>query len=245
MTRSGAAAPAHDPADATASLVWVDARQAIVLRWERGATTVTRRESDVPGHHHSTGHVRHDPSPGSGIAGPPRAAGESHRLEHLARFIDDVASAVPTDGDVMVIGPGTVHERLADRLHVLDVRHGGHRSVEREASEPLTERQLIARLRTLAGSPKPRRIHASPARVTVPARRASGSPARRPGRGFDPGIRRRPEAGFDEQPFGDDEPTEDLEDAGLVDADRVVTAGGAPGGAVVVSGADPGSPRST
>ena len=209
MTRVASAAPVDDPADATTTLVWVDAREAIVLRWERGAIAVARRESDVPSHHHSTGHVRHDPSPGSGSAGPPRTAGESHRLEHLARFVDELAGALPVEGDVTVIGPGTVHERLAERVRDLDTRHGHRRTVESEASGPATERQLIARLRGLAGSPAPRRIRAHPNRSTTPSRRASGAPATGPGRPAARAPRRRPAIAVDEEGFGDDEARDD------------------------------------
>lgn len=199
MTRSGAAAPVHAQSGGVANLVWVDARQAIVLHWEGGSATVRHLESDVPSHHHSTGHVRHEPFVGGPGAGSPRSAGETHRLEHLARFVDHVAAAVPTAGDVLVVGPGTVHERLAERLRALDAHDGADRKVDRQASGPRTERQLIARLRDLAGAPPRRRARPNPFRAWALVRRASGALGRVARRPFDRDARRRPLAGTDEE----------------------------------------------
>ncbi len=53
--------------------------------------------SDVPAHHRATGHVRHDAAVRPG-GGAPKAAGEPHRLEHLAQFVDDVANRLPATG---------------------------------------------------------------------------------------------------------------------------------------------------
>jgi len=220
MTRSGAGAPTRTGPAIVTSLVWIDARKAIVLHWEGTSATVQRLESDVPGHHHSTGHVRRDPSAGSGGAGPPRAAGESHRLEHLARFVEEVASAVASTGDVLVVGPGTVHEHLVERLRAWDAGRDGARSIGSEASGPQTERQLVARLRSLAGSPPRRRIRSSPPRMATRIRRASGALGRAAGRALERDARQRPDLGpageaLDDEPIEEERIREGAPDEGL------------------------------
>ncbi|MBI2781373.1 MAG: hypothetical protein HYX55_06215 [Chloroflexi bacterium] len=136
------------------TLVWIDAREARIVRWADESAHVERLESDVPSHRQSSGQVRHDPRvrPGGG-GGSAATSGEPRRLEHLARFLEAVADRVP-DGDLQLIGPGTVHEHLARVVRDADPR--GIRHIETAASAPLTDRQLIARLRRLVGH-EPRR----------------------------------------------------------------------------------------
>lgn len=142
------------PHDRPVTLVWIDAREARIVRWVDDAAQVERIESDVPSHRKSSGHVRHDPSirPGGG-GGTAATAGEPRRLEHLTRFLETVAARLP-DGDLELIGPGTTHEHLAQVVRDADRR--GARHIETAASAPRTERQLVARLRQLAGH-EPRR----------------------------------------------------------------------------------------
>ena len=120
------------------TLVWIDAREAIVVRWSEGAAVVERIESDVPPHHRSTGHVRHDPG-GCHGGGPPRAAGEPHRLEHLARFLDTVTDVLPDEDDLLLLGPGTVHEHLARLIRERDGLDRRERSI---AAEPATRKPV-------------------------------------------------------------------------------------------------------
>ena len=136
------------------TLVWIDAREARIVSWVDDAAVIERLESDVPAHRRSAGHVRHDPSirPGGG-GGTAATAGEPRRLEHLARFLEAVASHVP-DGDLELIGPGTTHEKLAGI--VLHADRQGLRRVSTAASAPRTDRQLVAQLRRLVGH-EPRR----------------------------------------------------------------------------------------
>jgi hypothetical protein len=105
--------PIDSPAPRALTLVWIDAREGIVVRWIQKAPVLERIESDVPAHHRSTGHVRHDPNVRHGGGGIPQTAGEPHRLEHLARFLDAVADVLPDEDDLMILGPGTVREHLA------------------------------------------------------------------------------------------------------------------------------------
>ncbi len=148
--------PGQEAARATA-LVWIDAREAVIVRWADGEPSFERHTSDVPTHRKSTGHVRHDSTMRHGGGGAPQSADEPHRLEHLARFVDEAARCLADAEEIVVIGPGTVHEHLAGRLREIDDRQGRTRSIKTVPSARLTDRQLAARLRELVGMPSPRR----------------------------------------------------------------------------------------
>jgi hypothetical protein len=151
------------------TLVWIDSREAIIIRWLDGKALLERVESEVPAHHRATGHVRHDPVFRYGGGGVPQTAGEPHRLEHLNRFLMQIANHVQSGDDVLILGPGTVHERLERQLAQSDTHHRRQRRIACEAAPPLTDRQLIARLRAFAGVETRRR--------TVGAYRWTGFPS--------------------------------------------------------------------
>lgn len=139
-------------------LVWIDAREAVVVRWTGEEAAIERLSSDVPAHARAARHVRYDPLTRHG--GPDRqSAVERRRIEHLDRFVDLVAGRLAEDEDVVIVGHGTVHERLEARLRELDAQ--GHRSRTinvRRADRP-TERQLVAELREHIGAaPRRRRL---------------------------------------------------------------------------------------
>ena len=137
------------------TLVWIDERAAIIARWNDGRANLERIESEVPSRHRSTGHVRHEPGIRHGGGGAPQTAGEPHRLEHLTRFVEEVAGKVPAGDDVLIIGPGMVRDHLHRR--VLESSPSRQvREVETEAAPRLSDRQLLARLRGLAGAEAPR-----------------------------------------------------------------------------------------
>lgn len=163
------------------TLVWIDAREAVIVRWQDDRARLERVESDVPAHHRATGHVRHDPAVRHGGGGP-QTAGEQHRLEHLARFVDQIANRLPPDEDLLILGPGTVHEHLERLVRDMDARHRRSRGISCEASSRRTDRQLIARLRHVA--------HVDPRRRTVGAHRWSDPPAHGPSSGPQPLPRR-------------------------------------------------------
>lgn len=144
------------------TLIWIDAREAVIVRWSGDPAVVERVLSDVPAHRRATGHVRYDPGVRHG-GGRPQTAGEPHRLEHLRRFVERVADRLGNVDDLLVIGPGGVHERLARRVREADRDHGRTRIVSCRTAAPATERQLIARLRLFAGAaPRRRTVGASP-----------------------------------------------------------------------------------
>jgi hypothetical protein len=126
--------------------VWISATSATVLRWSPDLTVRHRVDSTVPGRHRSTGR-------------PPteHPAGEGHRDEHMRAFFAAVARALPGDDDLLLVGDGEVVEHFAEQLRVSDASHGRNRLIEIEKAGPLTERELLARIRTFAKAP-PRRI---------------------------------------------------------------------------------------
>jgi hypothetical protein len=139
------------------TLVWIDARGATIVRWRDGEVDLEQLESGVPAHHRSTGHVRHDPSFRHGGGGPAQTADEPRRLEHLARFIDRVSARLPADDAILILGPGTVRERLEHHLREADEQHGRTRPISGASSGQLTLAQLVARLRHAIGDDPPRR----------------------------------------------------------------------------------------
>lgn len=153
------------------TLVWIDSRDAVIARWQHGEVRLERMPSEVPPHHQVTGHVRHDPTVRHG-GGKSQTAGEPHRLEHLRRFVSQVADRVEPADDLLVLGPGTVHERLARTIADRDAHHHRRRDVACETSPPITNRQLVARLHAFAG--------VEPRRHTVGAYRWDEEPTHRP-----------------------------------------------------------------
>lgn len=126
--------------------VWISANSATVLRWSPELTVRHRIDSTVPGRHRSTGRQPTEERPAS----------EGHRDEHMRTFFVEVAQALPVDDDLLLIGDGEVVEHFAEQVRTDDDSHGRKRLIEVEKGGPLTERQLLARIRTFAGSPAKR-----------------------------------------------------------------------------------------
>lgn len=180
--------------DRRIALVWIDSREAILVRWGGTSADIERIESEVPAHHRETGHIRHDPLFRHGGGGPSQSAGEPHRLEHLERFLDRVEQRLPDEAEVVVIGPGTVREHLCQRLREAATVRGVAQLILSEASPRMTEPQLIARLRKLRGE-NPRRRTIGAWRWTDPGRQGpSGRQLTGPRRVVDKPRRQRREA---------------------------------------------------
>lgn len=143
-------------ADGATTLVWIDSEEAIIVRWDDRAT-VERLHSDVEGRHRSSGHQRVPAGVRHGGGGPDAELLERARREHLRQFVDEVAAHVPADDDVTVVGPGLVRQRLEQELRADDRRHGRPRHVRSTAADRLTEQELVARVRALAGDAPKRR----------------------------------------------------------------------------------------
>jgi hypothetical protein len=143
------------------TVVWIDARGATLVRWDGVRPSLRHLDSDIPARHRSTGHVPHAPTVHHGGAGPGHAA-EARRLDREARFLRGVADRIDPADELQIIGPGTVRQRLASVIAADDAAHHRERHVEVTPAEPMTDAQLRARLRTLAGVPVRRTGRALP-----------------------------------------------------------------------------------
>ena len=85
-------------------------------------------------------------------------AGEGHRDEHMRTFFAQVAHVLPVDDDLLLLGDGEVVDHFAEQVRADDETHGRTRRIEVEKGGPVTERQLLARIRTFAGSPAKRQL---------------------------------------------------------------------------------------
>ena len=119
--------------------VWISAASATVLRWgPEGVTVREQFDSLVPGRHRSTGRPPTEDHPAS----------EGHRDEHMRAFFARVSGTVPFDDDLLLVGDGEVVDHFAQQIRVRDV----DRRIEIDKSGPMTEPQLLARIRAFAGS---------------------------------------------------------------------------------------------
>ena len=130
----------------TTTGIWISANSATVLQWSPQGSLLHRIVSTVPARHRSTGRPPTEAHP----------AGEGRRDEHMRTFFDEVARVLPGEDELLLVGDGEVVEHFAEYERALDAHRGQSRRIVVEKSAPLTDRQLLSRLRTFAGSP-PRR----------------------------------------------------------------------------------------
>ena len=128
--------------------IWISANSATMLRWSPELTVRHRIDSTVPGRHRSTGRPPTEDHP----------SGQGHRDEHMRTFFDQVTHTVPVEDDLLLVGDGEVVEHFADHIRSDDANHGRQRRIQVEKSGPITDRQLLARIRTFAGSPARRTL---------------------------------------------------------------------------------------
>jgi hypothetical protein len=74
----------------------------------------------------------------------------------MRAFFAQVGSAVPAKDDVLLVGDGEVVDHFAGHMKAHDRDGGVDRRIAVEKSGPMTEPQLLARIRVFAGMP-PRR----------------------------------------------------------------------------------------
>ena len=138
------------------TLVWIDSEEAIIVRWADRAT-VERVRSDVPGRRRT---LRARPSGippsrrrvGGGADGDGAGAARGACAASWTRW----PPGSRREDDVTVVGPGVLRGRLERTLRAEDRHHGRHRLVHSAAAERLTEEELVAHVRALAGDAAPR-----------------------------------------------------------------------------------------
>jgi hypothetical protein len=74
----------------------------------------------------------------------------------MRTFFAEVEAVVPAEDDVLLLGDGEVVEHFAHQITVGDHGRPGARRVQMEKSGPMTEPQLLARIRAFAGVPAKR-----------------------------------------------------------------------------------------
>ena len=122
--------------------VWISADSATVVHWSPQVRMLRRIVAPVSGRRRSSGRAPTEPQP----------AGEAQRDEHRRTYFDAVVRVLGED-DLLLVGDGEVVDHFADHVRALDAPHGQPRRILVEKSGPLTDRQLLARLRAFAGSP--------------------------------------------------------------------------------------------
>lgn len=127
--------------------VWISADSARIVQWSPESTWRHRIDSSVPGRHRATGRA---PTQHHG-------QGDGRRDEHMRAFFDRVVHALSLDNDLLLVGDGEVVGHFANQVRADDAKHGRERRIEVVESGPLTERQLVARIRAFAGHPAVRR----------------------------------------------------------------------------------------
>ena len=136
-------------------LVWIDARRAVIATWQAGAPHVDTVAAEIPPRERSVGHVRQDPAIRHG-GGQRQDKLDHRRHEQEREFLEAVTARIPATGRVDVIGSGEMRLHLARRLREAHGAAALLRVVTTEAAKPMTEAQIVARLRELAGHPAPR-----------------------------------------------------------------------------------------
>ena len=76
----------------------------------------------------------------------------------MRTFFAAISALVPMDDDLLLVGDGEVVEHLAHQIHDHDRGRSSVRRVEVEKSGPMTEPQLLARIRAFAGVPARRNL---------------------------------------------------------------------------------------
>jgi hypothetical protein len=133
------------------TLVWIDAREAMIVRCVEDVPHIERIATDIAVDHRAAVPVPSDPDVLHGGGKPPQTTGEPHDLANLARFVEAVSQRLRRDEDLLVLGPGTVRQYLVQRIRELDDRDRVGRVIECQGAERMTHRQLIACLRRAMG----------------------------------------------------------------------------------------------
>jgi hypothetical protein len=129
--------------------IWISASSATVLRWAPDGVVARQQiESLVPGRHRSTGRPPTEDHP----------AGEGHRDERMRVFFAQINAVVAIEDDLLLVGDGEVVDHFAEQVRAHDRDHKAQRRIGLAKSGPISEPQLIARIREFAGSPARRTL---------------------------------------------------------------------------------------
>jgi hypothetical protein len=124
--------------------VWIDLTSSVIVRWSPRATVRHHLYAEVP--------VRR--RVGARLLAPEPSEADQHRRA----FIAQVMHTLPGEDDLLLTGDPAIVEAIASLIRANDATAGRSRRVEVQFGGPLSERQLINRIRAFAGAPiRPRR----------------------------------------------------------------------------------------
>lgn len=177
-----AAAQAGDPGTAPeeVGVVWIDARQAVIVRWGDDDEPVLEWvDSGVPARRKAVGSVRRGPARPTGGGRVGGHGNKNRYLDQMRYYFAEVADQIADLEHVEIAGRGLPHEEFAELLNQLAEKSNDELTVStRSLARRPSERQLAARLRKLAGQSLPRRT-SGPYRPLPAATDASGRPRRK------------------------------------------------------------------
>jgi hypothetical protein len=181
--------PEQTTAPEGVAVVWIDARHAVIVRWDE-EPVFEWIESGVPPRRRAAGSVRRGPARpyGGGRVG---GHGTTNRhLDEMRRYFSEVADKLAELDHVEVAGRGLPHQEFAELLSQLAEKSNNELTVSvRSLARRPSERQLAARLRKLNGETLPRRT-SGPYRP-LPALATASGQRRPPTRDNLPNRRRR------------------------------------------------------
>jgi hypothetical protein len=126
-------------ADPWTTGVWIDATSAVVVRWSPRAT--------VRHHLYATLPVRR--RVGARLLAPEPGDAQQHRRA----FFTQAMHVLPPEDDLFLSGEAAIVDAFASMIRANDATAGRSRRVEVQSGGPLSERQLINRIRAFAGAP--------------------------------------------------------------------------------------------
>jgi hypothetical protein len=128
--------------------IWVSSPSALILRWglETGVTFREVIKSEVEPHRRATGRPPFTEKPSN-----------DHKHDNQMRaFFAQIIAALPAEDDVLLVGDGEVVGHLGQAITAHEHGRLKARRLEVVKSQPLSEPQLLARIREFAGAPADR-----------------------------------------------------------------------------------------
>lgn len=128
--------------------IWLDHREAIIVKLKDDSYTVDRIESEVESRHRSTGGTRGQ-RPFNHRSVNSAARSDRRRHNEWQHHYQHILSRMPKSGSVLLLGPGPAKTEFLGYLNELGVN--GIKIVGVEGTRRLTLGQLVARIKTTFG----------------------------------------------------------------------------------------------
>jgi hypothetical protein len=128
--------------------IWVSSPSALILRWgsETGVTFRQEIKSEVEPHRRATGRPPYTEKPSN----------DHKHDEQMRAFFAQIIAVLPAGDDLLLVGDGEVVGHLGQAITTHEHGRPDPRRLEVVKSKPLTEPQLLARIREFAGEPAAR-----------------------------------------------------------------------------------------